>query len=102
MNAESKLPGFSASPPTACSASCFVAGIVKGLIENGDPCIHFGSLLAFDTHVRQAVELGVVAGDIHDLKVTDLGHKAYAEWDIIAESGRSYMWNRKSFIMPNH
>lgn len=86
---------------TACSASCFVAGIVKGLIESRDAYKHFGSLMAFKSHAKDALKCGVVEGDADNLRVTDYGRKAYAEWNISKEEGRSYMWRRKSFILPN-
>jgi hypothetical protein len=84
-----------------CSASCFVAGIVKGLIEANDPFLHFGSLMAFDTHARDALRCGVVEGNFDDLRITEYGRTAYNTWGIASEKGRSYMWKRKSFILPN-
>jgi hypothetical protein len=84
-----------------CSASCFVAGIVKGLVESGDPFAHFGSLIAFDVHARDALRCGVVEGDIDDLRVTKYGNDAYRSWGIETYRGRAYMWKRKSFILPN-
>jgi hypothetical protein len=85
----------------ACSASCFVAGIVKGLVESGDPFAHFGSLMAFDVHARDALRCGVVEGDIDDLRVTKYGNDAYRSWGIETYRGRAYMWKQKSFILPN-
>ena len=84
-----------------CVASCFVAGIVKGLIESGDPYKHFGSLMAFNSHVNDAIKCGVVAGGADDPRITDFGRKAYFAWDISKERGRAYMWRRKSFILPS-
>jgi hypothetical protein len=42
-----------------------------------------------------------VEGDIDNLRVTKYGKEAYRFWGLETYRGRAYMWNRKSFILPN-
>jgi hypothetical protein len=72
--------------------NCFVAGIVKGLIEHNDKYRHFGSFLAFNTHMRNAVQCGVVDGNE---SVTEKGREWY-EQKRFAELpfDRAYAWAR--------
>ncbi len=62
-------------------STCFVAGIVKGIIEADDPRRHFGSLMAFSHHAEEAKKCGVVS---EDLKVTDKGRKWYEQLNMAA------------------
>ncbi len=54
--------------------SCFVAGIVKGIVEHNSAVRHFGSTAGFSGHLADAVRAGVV--DVH-LEVTELGKRFY-------------------------
>jgi hypothetical protein len=98
---ESNNAAHGGCPAVPYSVSCFVAGIVKGLVEDGDSFAHFGSLMAFDVHARDAIKCGVVEGDIDNLRVTKYGKEAYRFWGVETYRGRAYMWKRKSFILPN-
>lgn len=83
--------------------SCHVAGLIKGLIEKGDPIIHFGSLINLDFHIEEAKRLGLIEGDDNlSLKVTDYGRKAYSSWGIENEEGRAYLWKKQQFILPEN
>ena len=69
---------------------CFVAGIVKGIIEADDPRRHFGSLGAFSHHCDEAKKCGVVT---EDMKVTDKGREWYARLNMAAlPVTRAYLW----------
>ena len=67
----------------------FVAAIVKGLVERGDPYRHFGSLGAFREHQALAEQCGLVAGRV----VTPAGHQYYTD-KALAElpDARAYAW----------
>ena len=83
------------------NVECFVAGIVKGIKEHGDVRRHFGSTLALATHFNEALEHGLVIGDIKTAKLTDLGCKAYDEWQLSKmPEGRSYLWPTLIFYLP--
>jgi hypothetical protein len=70
--------------------TCFVAGIVKGIVEHDDATRHFGSLMAFQGHLSDAVAAGVVT---FTKKVTDLGHRYYTAANLKELPGtRAYMW----------
>ena len=80
---------------------CLVAGIVKGIKEHGDVRRHFGSTLALGIHFNEALEHGLVIGDIKTAKLTDLGCKAYDEWQLSKmPEGRSYLWPTLIFYLP--
>jgi hypothetical protein len=71
-------------------STCFVAGIVKGLVEADDPTRHFASLMAFKSHCNDAKKCGVVS---EDLKVTDKGREWYARLNMAAlPVTRAYLW----------
>ena len=71
--------------------SCFVAGIVKGLIEHDDPYKHFGSLGGYLWHLADAQASGYV--DALG-QVTDAGREWYRSSDLAAlPNVRSYMWD---------
>lgn len=85
------------------SVPCFVAGIVKGLVEQDDPHAHFGSLLGYCPYARWAHRLQLVTGSppwFDDIKLTDLGRRAYEAWGLRAFAGRAYMWRQKNFPEP--
>lgn len=69
---------------------CFVAGIVKGLVEQQNACVHFGSLMAFRAHLQKAQSAGLVQ-DEHTL--TALG-RAYYDQQSLSDlpKCRSYVW----------
>jgi hypothetical protein len=71
--------------------SCFVAGIVKGLIEHGDPYKHFGSLGGYLWHLADAQ----ASGHVDALgQVTDAGREWYRSSNLAAlPNVRSYMWD---------
>lgn len=61
--------------------SLHVIALLKGVVE-GDPYQHFASLLGYDDHIREAVELGLVTcGD--GIQPTPVGMELY---------GRAEMW----------
>ena len=71
-------------------STCFVAGIVKGIIEADDPRRHFGSLMSFRHHCNEAKKCGFVTGD---LKVTDKGRKWYGQLNMASlPVTRAYFW----------
>ncbi len=55
-------------------STCFVAGIVKGLIEADDRYRHFGSTIGFQSHWSAAKQCGVVS---EDRRVTAKGREWY-------------------------
>lgn len=72
-------------------STCFVAGIVKGLVEADDPTRHFASLMAFKSHCNDAKKCGVVT---EDMKVTDEGRKWYGRLNMVAlPVTRAYFWD---------
>lgn len=72
-------------------ASCFVAGIVKGLIEHNDPYRHFGSLGAYLWHLADAQESGYV--DALG-QVTDAGREWYKSAGLAdLPDCRAYLWD---------
>lgn len=74
-------------------STCFVAGIVKGLIEANDATRHFGSLMGFQTHLAEARDCGVVEGDGRGVRVTEKGRAWYDEKRMQElPQGRAYMW----------
>lgn len=79
--------------------TCFVAGIVKGLVEQNDEYRHFGSLMAFQEHKQNALKAGVVkvkkSKESDRLVVTDLGHRWYESAGMKdLASTRSYFWGK--------
>lgn len=80
-------------------STCFVAGIVKGLVETKDATRYFGSLMGFQTHLAEARKCGVVDGAEHALRVTAKG-QAWYEQKRMNElpQGRAYMW---SLVRPD-
>lgn len=97
---DAKEPRWSIRPPVDRNVSCFVAGIVKGLVECDDPTEHFGSLLAFHTHARQAAAAGLVIGDHIGMALTEFGRKAYTLWDLASVRGRASSWGRAVYELP--
>jgi hypothetical protein len=85
--------------------SCFVAGIVKGLVEHNDPYRHFGSTLAYLEHLRAAMESGLVElvceEDLSSTrtKVTVKGLIWYQTHNLAQypDHSRSYSWNENEF-----
>lgn len=57
--------------------SVHIAAIVKGLIEQGDGTVHFGSLMGYGYHLSAAKDAGVVAEGPNGMMVTPLGVKWY-------------------------
>jgi len=78
-------------------ADCFVAAILKGLIEHNDYRRHFGSYLGIRAHLQNAIKLGLVIGDGHDgVALTDLGSRCYEAWNLASlEDCRAYFWGKK-------
>lgn len=75
-------------------SNCFVAGIVKGLVENNDATRHFGSLIGFQLHLATARACGVVEGDGRDVRVTEKGREWYDQKRMgELPQGRAYMWS---------
>lgn len=72
-------------------STCFVAGIVKGLIESDDPRRHFASLLAFSHHMEVAKQRGVVDDS---MRVTAKGREWYEKLNMAAlPVCRAYFWD---------
>lgn len=72
--------------------TCFIAGIVKGLVEKNDPYRHFGSLLNFKGHEDTAVSCGVITKE-HE--VTPLGLKWYHSTAMAElKDTRAYCWGK--------
>lgn len=85
------------TPGGSIVTTCFVAGIVKGLIEHGDPYRHFGSLLGYKSHLHKAIAAGVVNAD-ESLGITELGKKWYAAANLAGlEDCRAYFWGARSW-----
>lgn len=81
--------------------TCFVAGIVKGLVEHGDATRHFGSLIGFEAHMQQAIKDGVVNADE---SLTDAGKAWYsaAKFSELKDC-RAYFWDRDDWgIKPTN
>lgn len=61
--------------------TCFVAGIVKGLVEHNDPLRHFASFGGYGHHACAAIAAGLV--DVDDsrpcerVKINDAGREYY-------------------------
>jgi hypothetical protein len=74
-------------------STCFVAGIVKGLIESNDATRHFGSLMAFQEHLAEACECGVITVKGDKIRVTKKG-RAWYDKKRMSElpQCRAYMW----------
>lgn len=72
-------------------STCFVAGIVKGLIEADDRYRHFGSTIGFRSHWYAAKQCGVVS---EDSQVTAKGREWYERLNMAALPGcRTYFWD---------
>ena len=73
--------------------SVHIAAIVKGLVEQGDGTVHFGSLMGYGYHMSAAKKAGVVADGQNGLMVTPLGMVWY-ESDRMEElsGGRCAYW----------
>lgn len=56
-----------------------IAGLIKGLKEHDDPFRHFGSLLGYFHHLAQAIELGLIFGDLPRESLTEAGERYYAD-----------------------
>lgn len=54
-----------------------VAAIIKGLVEQQDPFVHFGSLIGYGHHRATAVSLGLITVETHDEQLTDAGCAYY-------------------------
>ena len=54
-----------------------VAAIIKGLVEQQDPFVHFGSLIGYGHHRATAVSLGLITGETHHEQLTDAGRAYY-------------------------
>lgn len=75
--------------------TCFVAGIVKGLVECDDATRHFGALTAFAHHMDQAVAAGLVDDDGF---ITTAGRAWYdAAGMRELPDCRAYMWPRRKW-----
>jgi len=76
-------------------SSCFVAGIVKGLVERDDPYRHFGSLLGFQYHLRQAIDAGLVTEYV---AVTESGKDWYKNQKLNElQDCRAYFWGEREW-----
>lgn len=76
--------------------TCFVAGIVKGLVEANDPTRHFGSLLALQSHIEDAKSCGMVHDDgCGKVTITEKGRQWYTEKKMaeLPPVSRAYMWS---------
>jgi hypothetical protein len=77
--------------------TCYVAGIVKGLVERGDATRHFGSLIGFTAHLHQAIADGVVDATG---SVTDAGRAWYAAEKLNElKDCRAYFWDRRDWTI---
>lgn len=74
----------------------FAMAIVKGQLENGDPCRHFGSLMGFQHHLDETIKLGwVFRDDAGQLSVTDAGRTAYHDLHLDKlPDGRAAHWEK--------
>lgn len=79
----------------------FVAAIVKGLVENGDACRHFGSTLSFAYYESQARKFGLVGDSLEKLTLTEKGRDWYkrAELNRLPDT-RATFWQRVEFPKP--
>lgn len=71
-----------------------IIALVKGALE-GDPEKHFGSLLGFDEHLRDAAQLGLVRCETgsYDVEVTDAGREFYESQRLFwLPPGRANAW----------
>lgn len=84
-------------------ATCFTAGIVKGLVEHNDPYRHFGSIAGFMFHAKVAIDLGYVSvvsdeDGINRFTVTKEGMSYYTSMCLSSLEGtRSYFWNNRDW-----
>ena len=85
------------------TASCFVAAIVKGLVEHNDITRHFGSLLALRSHCREAADLGLISWDgekAWEAKITPLGIAAYHEWGLVdLPCSWAFLWPQREYVL---
>ena len=71
--------------------TCYVAGIVKGLVEHDDAYRHFGSLLSFEHHFQEAAKCGFVDSDRN---LTEKGREWYDKSNLRdLPDARSYFWD---------
>ena len=70
-----------------------VAAIIKGLVEQQDPFVHFGSLIGYRHYRHTAAVLGLITGEAHEDQLTDAG-RAYYETRNLKDlpSGRANNW----------
>ena len=78
--------------------TCFVAGIVKGLVEHNDPLRHFASLGGYGHHACAAIAAGLVDADDsrrERVKINDAGREYYKakNLDRLLDT-RSYFWDK--------
>ena len=79
--------------------TCFVAGIIKGLVEHNDPLRHFASFGGYGHHACAAIAAGLV--DVDDsrpcerVKINDAGREYYKakNLDLLLDT-RSYFWDK--------
>lgn len=70
-----------------------VAAIIKGLVEQHDPFVHFGSLMGYGHHRATAVSLGLITGETHDEQLTDAGRAYYKARNLkYLPPGRASNW----------
>lgn len=76
--------------------TCFVAGIVKGIIERNDGTRHFGSLMNYQGHLYNAKEAGMISvPEKGRPSITPRGtawYKALSMKDL--QDTRAYMWGK--------
>jgi hypothetical protein len=71
----------------------FVAAIVKGLVEAGDPYRHFGSLAGFHVFAKLAQEMGLVEIAGPRPQLTEAGRLFYEKNGLSAlPNGRATEW----------
>lgn len=87
-------------------STCFVAAIVKGVIEYNDAGKYFGSFGGIRFHIDQAVADGVIEAypdvdkqlNLHSLKVTDLGRNWYQKMKLNElPEWRAYFWRKQDW-----
>lgn len=79
-------------------STCFVAGIIKGVLEHGDPYRHFGSLMGYREHLKHAVVAGLVVEVGNKVQVTTAGRNYYAKHGLERlPQGRSYFWSNNDW-----
>lgn len=79
--------------------SCFIAGIIKGLMEHDDPIQHFGSTISFLHFARDAETLGYVENKPdRELILTPKGRQYYEAMSLRElPDSRAYMWPDKNW-----